>query len=107
VTTRSADLLATARDIWQGTPPLGLEHGALVLAKIVGDLAGALRDRHEGVTWHSELDESRCWGTVYRELGNLLLTVPRLIEDAGLPLQECLELAEQAQRDYAARVRSS
>lgn len=103
MTTQPTDLLATARDIWQDTPPLDLDHGALVLAKIVGDLAGALRDGMGS----SVLDVSRFWGTVYRELGNLLLTVPRLIDDAGLSLDECLRQAEQAQRAYADRVRSS
>lgn len=89
---RQSDLLAVGREIWQGTPPMSLEHVAVAAATVVGDIARLARGQWEG----EELDRL----ALAKELGNLMLSAPRWADDLGLDTQECLDAADDAQRRY-------
>lgn len=94
-------LLVQARQIWgdDADDHLKLEEIIVRLMKSVGDIAGIVRDHGWGAEhggdpgpWRSELK---------KELGNILFSTIRWIDDLGLDPLECLDLAIAAQEAFA------
>ncbi|MGI8333451.1 hypothetical protein ACRYCC_26160 [Actinomadura scrupuli] len=90
-----SQLAASGREIWPER--LTLNHTALVLSKVAGDIAGLARDNAENPSGINPDD-------LMRELGNLLLTTSRAIKDLRLNPGRCVLVAETAQRKYALRL---
>lgn len=100
------DLLARARAIWGALDErqrLSLDEVAVDLLVVAGDIARIARSTHE-----KELDpdfiDANDLLPLAKELGNLLLSVPRWIEDLGISPELCLRLADAAQRSYVERL---
>jgi hypothetical protein len=87
-----AAILDQARAIW-GPTPTPLPHMAVVLAVVCGDIARAARDHTEG----RHLDDTE----LAKELGNLVLTAVRFMDDLGYRPGHCIGLAADAQATYA------
>jgi hypothetical protein len=89
------ELVREERAIWgpQLTPPSLVPE---ILGRVHGEICLLTRTRREqGDMW---TDEQRAdYG---RELGNLMATAARFIDDAGLDPGECLDAALQGQRNY-------
>lgn len=91
-------LLVQARQIWGGEK-LTLDQIAVRLMVGVGDIARIARDHGAGSRmggdpgpWRNELK---------KELGNVLFSTIRWIDDLGLDPMECLDLAIEAQEAFA------
>ena len=103
-------LRVQARQIW-GDTRNNLPEIVTRLMVGVGDLARLSRDRFEKevereerpdgyvdrVTLRDNLDEDE----LKKELGNILLSTVRWIDDLGLDVLECLDLAIEAQEKFA------
>lgn len=83
-------LLTVARSIWGPEAPMGGESAVTVLSVPLGDAARAVRDK-------DQLDE---YG---RELGNLILTSVRMLDNAGLDVGDMLRLAALSQHRFVKR----
>ena len=85
------EILATARDIW-GPGKNTLEEIAIALQVVCGDISRQARDHQERGTF-SVVE-------IQKELGNLLLSTVRWIDDTGLNPSGCILHASSAQRIY-------
>ncbi len=85
-----AAMRVQGRQIWGDTRHT-LPEITLRLMVGVGDLARAARDRFEQVPGRD----------VKKELGNILFSTIRWIDDLGLDPMECLDLAIEAQEKFA------
>ncbi len=88
-------LAQTGHAIWgeQATTTAQVLH---ILTVVIGDVARAARTEQEtGV---------RDLGALERELGNLMLTAPRLEVELGLDVGSCVEAAIEAQTAYVRRI---
>src|SRR5258706_14686709 len=92
--TTLAELLTDGREIW-GDEYLPLGRIATCLGVTAGDLHRLQRDVDEG----QPLDLEQ----VAKECGNVVLSMVRWIDDLGLPIEGCLDLARVAQRNYVAK----
>jgi hypothetical protein len=95
-------LLNEGRRIWgdDDFDRLNLDEIVVRLMVGVGDLARAARDgglAHAG----SSTDDARRRGEIQKELGNLILSTVRWIDDLGLDPIKCLDLAVEAQKAFA------
>lgn len=86
-----SEVQAEARVIW-GEPRMGLEEVAVAAACVLGHLSRQARAQQEG----RPVD----WEAVAKELGNMALSTVRWIDDLGLSVDECIDLALAAQRRY-------
>lgn len=95
-------LKTQGRQIW-GDDRLALSGVVIRLMVGVGDLARVARTRktmaelraEDGVEIPSDLEELK------KELGNVVFSTIRWIDDLGLNVLECLDLAIEAQENYA------
>lgn len=85
-------LLERGRRIWGDGSPVSLGAVGECVSVIAGDLSRACRSAREGRGTDHE--------AVRKELGNLLLSARRWVDDLGYDVDECLELAERAQVRY-------
>jgi len=92
-------LRVQARQIW-GDDKLTLDKIVVRLMVGVGDLARYVRDVRPGVGSHSVARDA--WDhELKKELGNVLFSTIRWIDDLGLDVLECLDLAIEAQEKFA------
>jgi hypothetical protein len=85
------DLVRRARELW---PTVTDEQEmAIALGVIYGDICRYVRDHQEG----KEVDETE----LKKELGNLIFSTLRRIDDRGFSAQECMKLAIEANERYA------
>lgn len=96
-------ILREGRSIWNGVPvcgePVSVPTIAIVLGKIHGDLCYQARRVLEGRD--ASTDDLR------RELGNLITTAVRWVDDLGFDIDDCLQASYTAQRAYVARTEKS
>lgn len=85
------ELLQQAREIW-GDGKLTLEEIIIRQGVTIGDIHRYARDKSEGAT----LDENE----LKKEMGNIIFSTIRWCDDLGFSLEECIELAKQAQIKY-------
>lgn len=85
------ELLKQTRAMW-GDKPMSLEHVALALGVVLGDIFRQARNRAE--------DQSVDEAELKKELGNLISSTIRMCDDLGYDVNECLELSKQAQIRY-------
>jgi hypothetical protein len=90
-----AELLLRALDVW-GSPTATAHEAAVILTVVVGDIARIARDGTKGL---DDEDAHR----MARELGNLMLTAPRLAAAFGLDPDACITAAVAAQRAWVAK----
>jgi hypothetical protein len=93
-------LRVQARQIW-GPARQTLDEIIVRLMVGVGDLARASRDG--GLPARMDLSPAaeRARAEIQKELGNVLLSTVRWIDDLGLDPLECLDLAIEAQETFA------
>lgn len=94
-------LRVQARQIW-GERPQGYEHIDRMAVRLmvgVGDLARLARDGypHHG----TNEDRERYHREVQKELGNVVFSMIRWIDDLGYDVLGCLDLAIEAQEKFA------
>ena len=94
-----AALRVQGRQIW-GEQRLTLPEITVRLMVGVGDLARAVR---RGTWADNDLDAEReaLRHEVKKELGNIIFSTIRWIDDLGLDVLECLDLAIEAQEKFA------
>lgn len=86
------ELLQKEREIW-GDDKQALEHIVICIGKNYGDLSKQARAKIE--TGQFDAQE------VKKELGNMIASTVRWIDDLGFSAEECLQLALKAQQKYA------
>lgn len=86
------ELLTQARKTW-GDTPMTLEHIALALEVVSGDICRQARNKTEG----QPVDENE----LKKELGNLVTSGIRWCNDLGYDPQECIRISQEAQTCYA------
>jgi hypothetical protein len=91
-------LLVQARQIW-GEGKYALDEIVVRLAVGVGDLARISRD--EGAVLRDSDIHDVIHRELKKELGNVLFSTIRWIDDLGLDPLECLDLAIEAQEKFA------
>lgn len=91
-----AEMLWAARRIW-GYEPMDLRGVAECVAVVSGDLSRQGRALGEG--------RAPDMAQVAKELGNLMFSARRWMDDLGLDVVECLELAMVSQQEYADELR--
>ena len=96
-------LRVQARQIW-GDNKLPLKEVVIRLTVGVGDLARLGRDGYGIATEKNENGEERelVWRReLKKELGNIIFSTIRWVDDLGLDVLECLDLAIEAQEKFA------
>lgn len=89
-------LLERAEKIWGKRRPIHDIGDQLTLINvIIGDVARAVREM-----WEGKLNRYSALVSVEREFGNLLLSIPRWLDDLGLNVENAVQAAEDAQRAY-------
>lgn len=88
------DITTTARNTW-GNTPMSLEHIAVALQVIAGDIGRHARTKLEG----EPIDDT----ALKTELGNIISSGIRWCDDLGFDPAECIALSQQAQTNYAAK----
>jgi hypothetical protein len=94
----TAVLLMQARQIW-GNDKFNLPDVVVRLMVGVGDLARLTRDVYSGGP--SSVDHERWRRELKKELGNVIFSTIRWVDDLGLDVLECLDLAIEAQEKFA------
>jgi hypothetical protein len=89
-----AELLQKERAIW-GNDKQALEHIVICMGKNYGDLSKQARSKIE----NGQLDEIE----LKKELGNMIASTIRWIDDLGFSVDECIELALKSQKAYKGR----
>lgn len=85
------ELLDQERAIW-GDQKQSLEHIYVCMGKTYGDIAKQARNKLE----NGEIDETE----LKKELGNMIASTTRWVDDLGFDVEECLQLALKSQRSY-------
>lgn len=93
-----AQVAADGRAIWAGHPFQSYLHVAAVLSHTVGDVAGAARDIQEG-NLQQVLTDPAIWD-LKREIGNLIATSIRIVDELGWDPADVLAAAYDCQRKY-------
>lgn len=88
------DLLKQAREIWP--QPTSEQEIIVAMGVVYGDICRYVRDHHEG----KQVDELE----PRKELGNLIFSAVRHIDDLGFNAEECLKLAIKANENYAKKL---
>lgn len=91
-------LLVQGRQIW-GDDKLTLDEVVPRLMVGVGDLARLLRDTYSDGPGSE--DHERWRRDLMKELGNVVFSTIRWIDDLGFDVMECLDLAIDAQEKFA------
>ena len=91
-------LLVQGRQIW-GDDRLTLPQFAIRLMVGVGDLSRLARD-HRWIGTPDPLSEAHV-NELKKELGNIIFSTIRWVDDLGLDVLECLDLAIEAQEKFA------
>lgn len=86
-------LLSQARETW-GDTKMTKQEIVLALGVVYGDVCRQARNEHEKGTF----DEAE----LKKELGNLIYSTIRWIDDLGYGIEECIEAAKKAQAAYTA-----
>jgi hypothetical protein len=90
------DLLKRARELW---PEVTDEQEmAIALGVIYGDICRYVRDHSEG----KKVDETE----LKKELGNMIFSTLRRIDNRGFSVEECMKLAIEANQNYVRKLRS-
>ena len=85
------DILIEERKIWGDTKQT-LEHVAICIGKMQGDVAAQAR---------SKIEKGQANDTeIMKELGNIISSTVRYVDDLGYDIEECLRLAFESQRKY-------
>lgn len=97
-------LRVQGRQIW-GTDKLSLDQIVVRLTVGVGDLARLVRDSSRVGSaateeYRTELEEAFLL-ELKKELGNIIFSTIRWVDDLGIDVMECLVLAIQAQEAFA------
>ena len=87
------EILKTERSIWGNDPTLAADI-AVHLGVVFGDICRELRDFRYG---RGRLAGNR---QLQKELGNILTSTLRLIDDLGYDAGTCINLAFEAQRNF-------
>lgn len=99
-----AVLRVQGRQIWGSEKKYSSPEVVIRLMVGVGDLARLARDWHGKDKIAGALDADR-WDDAYcelkKELGNIIFSTVRWIDDLGLDVLECLDLAIEAQEKFA------
>lgn len=85
------EILHKEREIW-GDKKQTLEHIAVCLAKDLGDLSKEARAKIETGQFNEQ--------ELKKEMGNVIASMIRWIDDLGYDVNECLKLALEAQAKY-------
>lgn len=85
------ELLTQERKIW-GNDRQAIEHVVICMGKTYGDISAQARAKIE----NGNFDE----GELKKELGNMIASTTRWIDDLGFDVQECLDLATESQQKY-------
>jgi hypothetical protein len=93
-------LKVQARQIW-GTDKLALRAVVNRLMVGVGDLARLARDGGAPIAQNFAVDQKSWNHELKKELGNVVFSTIRWIDDLGLDVLECLDLAIEAQEKFA------
>ena len=83
-------MLRQARDMW-GSNKMSKQEIATVLGVVYGDICRQVRDNPISDT------------ELKKELGNVIFSVNRWIDDLGFEVEECIELAKNAQSKYMSK----
>lgn len=92
-------LKVQARQIWGPSDQPPIDFVVLRLTVGVGDLARLARDLWTGDV--DAQDHERWKRELKKELGNVVFSMIRWIDDLGLDVLECLDLAIEAQEKFA------
>ena len=84
-----------ARAIW-GDHPMELGDITVALGVVYGDICRQARFQKEA----GEIDD----GALKKELGNVIFSVIRWCGDLGYSPEECVTLAEEAQKKYVNKI---
>ena len=88
------ELLQTERQIW-GNDKQALEHIVICMGKNYGDISAQAR---------AKIDKGEFNATeLKKELGNMVASTVRWIDDLGFDVQDCLDLALKSQKAYRQR----
>jgi hypothetical protein len=93
-------LKVQARQIW-GDRRYTLFEVTVRLMVGVGDLARLARDRGAPIAPNFAIDQESWNHELKKELGNIVFSTIRWIDDLGLDVLECLDLAIEAQEKFA------
>lgn len=86
-----SELLKKERAIW-GNDKQAVEHIVVCMGKTYGDISAQARAQLE----KGQLDEQE----LKKELGNMVASTVRWIDDLGFDVQECIDLALKSQEKY-------
>ena len=94
------EIVSEGVGIWRDHPKLSAADQVVVLAKVLGDLSALARAKDEqGGRWTGA--QRTEW---VRELGNLVATSARLIDEANRDCENAVRAALASQRAYAAEL---
>ncbi|MGZ6005358.1 MAG: hypothetical protein ACXWLH_04375 [Candidatus Saccharimonadales bacterium] len=85
------ELLKRERQIW-GDNQQAIEHIVVCMGKTFGDISAQARAKIE----KGEFDAIE----LKKELGNMIASTVRWVDDLGFDIQECINLALQSQQKY-------
>ena len=85
------DLLKKEREIW-GNDKQAIEHIVICMGKTYGDISAQARAKIE----QGKFDENE----LKKELGNMIASTVRWIDDLGFNIEECIDLALKSQQTY-------
>lgn len=88
------ELLKKERQIW-GNDKQAIEHIVVCMGKTYGDISAQARAKIED----GEFDATE----LKKELGNMIASTVRWIDDLGFDVQECLKLALDSQKKYRSK----
>lgn len=84
-------LVQEGHKIWT-TDSLDVPHAVVVLGKVLGDLNGQVRTWRETGEWDFE--------ELAKELGNLVTSSLRALDELGIDVDRAMEMALDSQRQY-------
>ena len=85
------EILHQERIIW-GDTPQSIEHITVSMGKVFGDISKQARTSLEG----GQVDVYE----LQKELGNMIASTIRWVDDLGFSVDDCIERALEAQRKY-------
>lgn len=86
------DLLNEGRMIW-GESKMTLDEIIPAMGVVFGDLCRWARNSISDASFHTQEE-------LKKELGNMLFSTIRWCDDLGFDVEECIELAKDAQRKF-------
>jgi hypothetical protein len=95
-----AVLRVQGRQIWGVEPKYNLEEIVVRLMVGIGDLARVAREC-DNMSAAEPPNYKRLTAEIKKELGNIIFSTIRWVDDLGLDALECLDLAIEAQETFA------